>query len=190
MTDDLDVTKAIAPKSDQLNGDDLLTGPRTIRFRDITQDLNAEKQNVWIYFDGDNNKPWKPCKTVLRALTIVWKTPNMKNWIGKHVTVFRDPDVVFGASKDGGIRVSHVEGIDSIHSLVLTAKRGKKAITIIKPLDMKEVNAALKPDRETLRTQMDSVANDADAKAKWWNGLNADDRAVVKELANGGKANE
>ena len=184
MTDDLDATKAMAPRSDQLNGDDLLTGPRTIRIRDITQNLAAEQQKVWIFFDGDDNKPWKPCKTMLRALSIVWKTPKMKNWIGKHVTLFRDPDVVFGGSKDGGIRVSHAEGLDSVHTLLLTAKRGKKGITVIKPLDMSTIPQPFEPiDPAEMKRQMDAVSGDAAAKSKWWAGLTPEQKAVVKGLA-------
>ena len=38
MTDNLDVTKAIQPKSDQINADSLVTGPQTIKIRDVKVD--------------------------------------------------------------------------------------------------------------------------------------------------------
>ena len=184
----LDVTKAIEPKSDQLNADDLLTGPRTIRIREVKVAAGQE-QPVWIYFDGDNNKPWKSSKTGTRSLAAIWG-PDASKWIGLSLTLYCDPEVTWGGVKCGGIRVSHMEGLTSARTLMLTKTRGKKGATVIKPLDPEKSTKEkstdqepLAPDRETLRAQMDAVANDAAAKAKWWNGLNADERAVVKELA-------
>ncbi len=56
----MSLMNAIKPKSDQLNADDLLTGPRTIT---ITEVVNRETpdQPVWIRYEGDGGKPYKPC---------------------------------------------------------------------------------------------------------------------------------
>ena len=185
----MDVSKAIEPKSDQLNADDLITGMRIIKIRDVKFDPTAEAQKLWIYFDGDNNKPWKPCKTAARTLVAIWGADASK-WVGLRCAIYCDDDVTWGGAKVGGIRVSRMEGLTSARTLMLTKTRGKKGATVIKPLDPEKSTKAratdqapLAPDRETLRSQMADVANDADAKAKWWNGLNADERAVVKDLA-------
>ena len=57
----MDLSKTIIPKSDQLNADDLISGAKTIKIRDIKGGAD-EAQPVCIYFYGDNNKPFKPCK--------------------------------------------------------------------------------------------------------------------------------
>lgn len=186
----MDVTKAIEPKSDQLNADDLLTGPRTIRIREVKVQAGQE-QPVWIYFDGDNNKPWKSSKTGTRTLAAIWG-PDASKWIGLHCTIYCDPEVTWGGMKVGGIRVSHMEGLTAPRTLMLTKTRGKKGATVIKPLDMSRVKAKEQSvttpqeiNRDALRTEMESVADDKEAKAKWWRGLTDEEKAAVKEMAAG-----
>lgn len=185
----LDVTKAIEPKSDQLNADDLLTGPRTIRIRDVKV-APGQEQPVWIYFDGDNNKPWKSSKTGTRTLAAIWG-PDASKWIGLSLTIYCDPDVTWGGAKVGGIRVSHMEGLTQARTLMLTKTRGKKGATVIKPLEVvaqkpkHEVSAQI-VDRAEMKRQSDAAKSMApDDKIAWWNGLTDEERAVVKELAKG-----
>lgn len=177
----MDVTKAIEPKSDQLNADDLLTGPRTIRIREVKVQAGQE-QPVWIYFDGDNNKPWKSSKTGTRTLAAIWG-PDASKWVGLHCTIYCDPEVTWGGMKVGGIRVSHMEGLTSARTLMLTKTRGKKGATVIKPLEVKSVETPKPIDRDRLRAQMESVADDKQAKGKWWRGLTEEEQAVVREMA-------
>lgn len=184
----MDITKAIEPKSDQQNADSLLTGPKTIKIMDIKYDPRADQQPLWIYFDGDEGKPWKPCKTAARCLVSIWG-PDANKWIGLQCTIYCDPEVSFGGVKTGGIRVSHMEGLTSPRTLQLTRTRGKKGATVIKPLEVKPVSehVATEPqpevNRDQLRTDMEKYANDPDGKRGWWAGLSAAERAAVKELA-------
>lgn len=177
----MDVTKAIEPKSDQLNSDDLMTGPRTIRIREVKVQAGQE-QPVWIYFDGDNNKPWKSSKTGTRTLAAIWG-PDASKWVGLSCTIYCDPEVTWGGMKVGGIRVSHMEGLTSPRTLMLTKTRGKKGATVIKPLEVKEAVVKAATDPDELARQMESVANDPEAKRKWWGGLSKEEQAVVKGLA-------
>src|SRR5574337_263090 len=101
----IDLRPTIEPKSDQLNADDLIAGPRTIRVRDVK--AVKEDQPILIFFDGDNEKPYKPCKGMRRVLVKAWGADGHK-YIGKSMTLFCDPDVTFGGAKVGGIRISHV----------------------------------------------------------------------------------
>jgi len=178
----LDVTKAIEPKSDQLNADDLLTGARTIRIREVKV-APGQEQPVWIYFDGDNGKPWKSSKTGTRTLASIWG-PDASKWIGLSCTIYCDEDVTWGGAKVGGIRVSHMEGLTSARTLMLTKTRGKKGATVIKPLEV--TKAADKPptvDRADLQRQSDAAKEmTPDAKKAWWAGLTKDEKAVVTEL--------
>ena len=66
----LDISKTIAPKSEQLNADDLIAGPRTITVTSVK--LVAEDQPVAIHFAGDEGKPHKPCKSMRRVLVRAW----------------------------------------------------------------------------------------------------------------------
>lgn len=187
----IDVTKAIEPKSDQLNADDLMTGPRTIKIREVKV-APGQEQPVWVYFEGDNNKPWKSCKTATRTLAAIWGADASK-WIGLSCTLYCDPEVTWGGAKVGGIRVSHMEGLTSARTLMLTKTRGKKGATVIKPLEVgtaktakpKSTPSPVTVDRTEMQRQMTEVEGDAARKKEWWSGLTDDEKAVVKELAAG-----
>lgn len=135
--------EALAPRSDQLNADDLLPGPRTLRItraRFVAGDRGGKK--IIINFDGDNGKPWHPCKTMGRAMILVWGILDSEDeevisaqFAGKSVTVYRDPNVDFGNQKNiGGIRISHLSHIDQPKTVNLTVSQGKKGKFTFQPL--------------------------------------------------------
>jgi hypothetical protein len=119
-----DLSTTIDPKSDQLNSDDLIAGPRTITVTRVTGSSD-EKQPVSIFFEGDKGKPYKPCKSMRRVLVQLWGKDG-GTYTGKSMTLFRDPQVEYGGVALGGIRISHLSHIDSDVQLMLTTKRGKR----------------------------------------------------------------
>lgn len=119
----VDIRKSIEAKSDRLNADDLIAGPLTIKIQDVRAG-NTENP-VAIYYEGCNGKPWYPCKSMRRAMVYAW-TDEGKSWAGKSCTLFRDPDVIYGGVKVGGIRISHMSHIDEDMTVMLTKVRGKK----------------------------------------------------------------
>lgn len=122
----LDVSKSIVAKSDQLNSDDLFAGPITVLIRDVTaKDDQTQPQAISIFYDGDQNKPWKPCKSMLRVLTHFWGN-DAKQWIGRGLRLYRDDKVMWGGEPVGGIRISAMSHIDRAVSLPLTVSRGSK----------------------------------------------------------------
>ncbi|WP_265499600.1 hypothetical protein [Paracoccus beibuensis] len=127
----IDIRRAIAPKSDQLNADDLLAGPHTIRINGVRE--GSAEQPVHVFFDGDNGRPWKPSKTALRCLVAIWGD-DPDRWVGMSLTIYTDPNVRFGKDVVGGIRVSAMEGLSQPRTLSLTTTRGKRAPTTIQPL--------------------------------------------------------
>lgn len=161
----IDVSKAIEPKSDQQNADDLLSGPRTICIRDVQMNEAAKEQKLWIYFHGDDNKPWKPSKTATRVLASIWGVDGAK-WIGKHCTIYCDPTVTWAGQEVGGIRVSHMEGLDKPRKLMLTKTRGKRDGVTIQPLQIK----GAEPTDHTASQEAarDAARGGKAVFAKWW----------------------
>lgn len=155
MSQAIDITRAIAPKSDQLNADDLLAGPRTIRIRDVA--VSDGEQPVSVYFDGDNGRPWKPAKTALRCLAAVWG-PNAAAWVGMSLTLFNDETVTWAGQQVGGIRVAAMEGLTAPRELKLTKTRGKRASVVIQPLEVKRETPA-----DKWKTRLFAVAETAGA---------------------------
>ena len=125
----MDLSKTIIPKSDQLNADDLIAGSKIIKIRDIKGGAD-EAQPVNIYFYGDNNKPFKPCKSVRRILVQLWGADGLQ-YIGRRLTIFRDDTVKWAGVEIGGIRISHASHIaESTRVLVTTAKNKRIPMTI------------------------------------------------------------
>jgi hypothetical protein len=127
----MDLTDTIVPRSDQLNSDDLFASPRTVTITDVRQG-NAE-QPVDIHLAEYPGRPFKPSKTVRRILVAAWG-PDGDAYVGRRLTLYRDPDVKFGGQDVGGIRVSHMSHIGKPMKLALTSTRGKKAPHIVQPL--------------------------------------------------------
>ena len=124
----LDISKTIAPKSDQLNADDLIGGPRTITITAVR--LAAEDQPVSIHFEGDDGKPYKPCKSMRRVLVKAWGADGAQ-YAGRSMTLYLDESVRFGGAAVGGIRISHLSHISKSLTMALTATRAtKKAYTV------------------------------------------------------------
>ena len=105
-----DVSSALEAKSDQLNALDIVGAEPVIRIREVK--VNAgQQQPVWVYFDGDKGRPWKPCKGMLRVLAGAWGRDSA-GWVGKSARIYYDPSVKYAGAEVGGIRIRAVSDID------------------------------------------------------------------------------
>ena len=55
------LTEALAPRSDQLNADDLIAGPRVITITSVRAVKDGRETKLVLNYEGDNGKPFKPC---------------------------------------------------------------------------------------------------------------------------------
>lgn len=132
----MDLSTTIAPKSNQLNYDDFLaTGPITVKITDVKGGSDAQ-QPVAIHYEGDNGKPYMACKSMRRVLVSVWGKDG-KSYIGKSLTLYGDPNVVFGGQKVGGIRISHMSDIDKPVTMALSVSKANKKPFTVQPLTPK-----------------------------------------------------
>lgn len=131
-TDVTDLRTTIVPKSDQLNAEQLLSGPMTITVTDVRVG-SGDEQPVDVHYEGENGRPYKPCKTMRKVLIFAWGADG-RQWIGKSMTLYCDVNVKFGGEAVGGIRISHLSDIPKRLNVSLTATRGKKALYEIEPL--------------------------------------------------------
>ncbi len=125
-----DLRPTIIPKSDQLNADQLIGGPVTITVREVRVSTSDE-QPVVVHYDGDNGRPYKPCKTMRKLLVAAWGADG-REWVGRAMTVYNDPAVKFGGADVGGIRISHLSDIERDIRVSLTSTKGKKALHEVK----------------------------------------------------------
>lgn len=131
----MDMSAFVIPKSDQMNADDLISGPRTITITKVVGTNNAE-QPVAVFFEGDNSKPYKPGKSMRRVMVAAWGIQTQE-YVGRSMTLYCDPTVVFGGMQVGGIRISHMSDIDRDLTLLLTTTKSKR-----KPFEVKRLVAS------------------------------------------------
>lgn len=159
----------IIPKADQTNADDLIAGPMTIKVTAV-EPGNAE-QPVMIRYEGDNGRPWKPSKGMRRVLVSMWGLDGAV-YVGRKLTLYRDPNVTFGPDTTGGIRISHASDIAEEMNIALTVKRGKRKPFIVQPLiDSSPQQQSEDPpfDLQSLTDVGDSKAREGmDALKAWW----------------------
>lgn len=129
-----DLRYTIVPKSDQINAEQLLGGPMTITVTDVRTSA-SEEQPVVVHYQGENGRPYKPCKTMRKVLIFAWGEDG-RRWVGRSMTLYNDASVRFGGQDVGGIRISHLTDIDREVKVSLTATKGKKALHSILPLEV------------------------------------------------------
>ncbi len=127
----LDLRYTAAPKSDQLNADDLIGCSKTITVTGVT--AGAPDHPLSVHYENDQGRPYKPCKSMRRVLIAAWGE-NGYNWIGRSMTLYQDPDVRFGGAAVGGIRISHLSHIERTMNLKLTVTRAKRQAYTVEPL--------------------------------------------------------
>lgn len=162
-----DMASAIIPKSDQLNADDLLAGPMTIKITGVTV-RGGQEQPVSIHYEGDNGKPYKSCKSMNRVLVAAWG-PDSSKYAGRSLTLYCDPKVKWGGMEVGGIRISHMSDIDEPMTMALTVTRANKKPFTVRPLEKS-------PDWNDLINQAQTV----EALATVWKRIPAPAKATYE----------
>lgn len=173
-TEITDLRPTIVPKSDQLNSEQLLSGPMTITVTEVTIGAGAE-QPVSIHYEGENGRPYKPCKTMRKVLIFAWGSDG-RDWIGRSMTLYNDPNVRFGGEEVGGIRISHISDIERDVQVSLTATRGKKTLHKIKRLEVID-GAELERLAKLEGAGFDAAEMGLEALAKFWKSLSKPDQA-------------
>ena len=137
-----EVLKSIEPKSDQLNADDLVAGPRTVSITGVKR--GDREQPIVVELDG--HRPYKPCKSMRRVLIATFSDDPAK-WVGQQMTLYCDPEVMWAGVRVGGIRISHLSGLSEPRSYMITQSRSKRNAVVIQPL------ATLSPEHQALRDE-------------------------------------
>jgi hypothetical protein len=145
----MDMRDVIIPKSDQLNSDDLIAGPMTVKITGVTI-RGGQEQPISIAFEGDNGKPFKPCKSMCRVLVQAWG-PDSAKYAGRSMTLYRDPTVKWAGMDVGGIRISHLSDIEKDLTMALTATRGNRKPFTVKPIPKAQAKTPLTPEQKTAK---------------------------------------
>lgn len=144
----MDLTETIAPKSDQMNADDLMSGPRTFTITEVRKAASPEQPVDIVLAEFPEGRPFKPSKSMRRVMVAAWGK-EADAYVGRRLTLFRDPEITFGRDKVGGIRISHMSHLpdNKRMTLALTMTRGKRSPFVVEPLpDTAPSSPAVSPE--------------------------------------------
>ncbi|MDF9748670.1 hypothetical protein [Arthrobacter sp. ES3-54] len=127
----MDLTESIAPKSDQLNADDLMAGPVTVTIAEVAK--GTPEQPVDVHLVEFPGRAYRPSKSMRRVMVSAWGA-EASTYAGHRLTLVRNPEITFGRDKVGGIEISHLSHIDKPLTIALTATRGKRKNFTVAPL--------------------------------------------------------
>ena len=172
----MDITDALAPKSDQLDAVELVN-PRTFTIDTGSRLGTREGATVAEIRLVGFPRVWRPSKGMLDVLAKCWGTDG-KAWAGRSVTLYNDPEVTFGKDKVGGIRISHLSHIDGPVTVMIRG-RGQGARKIAWPV--KPLTVAAPPPPPAAMTLEDVAATtDTDTLRTAWQGSPPDVRAAIE----------
>ena len=157
----MDMKQAIVPKSDQLNADDLIAGPITVKVTGVSI-KGGQEQPVAISFEGDNGKPYKACKSMCRVLVHAWGADSSK-YAGRSMTLYCDPKVRWAGMEVGGIRISHMSHISEPLTMALTATRGNKKPYTVQPLAVEAPDLITEAQKKRLEARIGELKLDREA---------------------------
>lgn len=169
---EVDLTGTTEAKADQLNAVDIVGGDLVIT---LTHGKNVSgDQPIALHYEGDNGKPFKPCKQMRRLIKHAWG--NRFDPKGRQISLYCDPEVTWGGDKVGGIRINAMSHIDKPFTHVDRASRHKVVKYKVEKL---EVEAPLVAPPELIKAGDDAASQGSDAYKKWLDGL-GDNKPLVK----------
>lgn len=155
------MTESLAPKSDQLDAIDLVSGPRTFTIENVSKHNTEQPFNFHL---AGFDRVWRPGKSMRRVIAAAWGAKTSA-YIGQSVTLYCDPSVQFGNEAVGGTRISHMTGLDKPLKVPLLVKKGRSAVFTVQPL--KEAPKPAQPARDFL-AEAEQAEGDRDLLRALW----------------------
>ena len=128
----MDLSEHIAPTSDQMDAVDLIGGPQTFTVERVTAGNSEQPVN---YHFAEFPRPWRPSKSMRRVILAAWGKDTSTH-TGRRITLYCDPNVMFGKDKVGGTRIKAMSDLPGgkTFSTPLLITRGKSATYTVEPL--------------------------------------------------------
>lgn len=140
----MDLSDTIAPKSDQLDAVDLLSGPRMFTIERASKGSAEQPVNLHL---AEFSRPWRPGVNMRRVIVGLWGKET-DAYVGRRVILYCDTGVKFGGVEVGGVRISHMSDIgDEPRKVPLIVGRGKGGVWNVQPITETDIRV------EDLRTE-------------------------------------
>lgn len=179
-----DMSKIIQAKSDQLNADDLIAGEKVITITSVS--IAAGDQPVTVYYEGDDGKPYKPCKSMCRVMVKAWGA-DANEYAGRSMKLYNDPTVKWAGREAGGIRIAAMTHIDAPIAMNLTTTRGKRSPFRVEVMEVQQQQEGERDLAASLAADFEACGSLDDLRALWEK-LPAPMQAMAKEYKDAAKA--
>lgn len=172
--------ESLAAKSDQINAADLIGGPMTIKIAGLK--VQKKEQQKWTFRLEGNEKFYRPCLGMRRLIAQLWGDP--RTYAGQSLTIYRDPEVRYSAKEVGGIRISHMTGLDEPQRISVPISRAAHKEYIVQPLRVSTPKPAAPVRNEAAEASAKAAAGKGkQAFTDWWNSdYGKENREAVKGI--------
>ena len=119
----MNLTESIAPKSDQINADDLMSGPITVTIKEVRK--GSAEQPVDVILEEYPGRCYRPSKSMRRVMVAAWGV-EASDYTGHKLTLFRNPEIAFGGMKLGGVEIAAMSHVSKPITIALTTTRSKR----------------------------------------------------------------
>lgn len=131
-----DMSATIIPKSDQINADELVGGPITVTInRAVVK--KGDQQPVNLHTVETPGRAYRPSKTMRKLIVEAWGLESQA-YVGRSLTLYRNPEIMYGGQTVGGIEISHMSHIDKPVVTTLIVGRGKTREFTVLPIPQQQ----------------------------------------------------
>ena len=134
--EEMNIREFVKIKSDRLNYEDFIMGPKEFTISRLAKKVDQGTPRLLIFFEGFESTPYWPSKGMIKCLSNPegWGESPFSEWIGRRITLFGEPTVVYAGKEMGGIQISHISHIKSAFTTKITLRRGLRIDFTIEPL--------------------------------------------------------
>ena len=121
-----DIAPTLVGDSNVLSKADLMDGPQTFTVARVDINLSDKKRPTAIHLVESPGKPFKPNLGMRKLIAKGWGKSS-KEYVGRRLTLFHNPDVLWQGKREGGVEVcamSHIEAPFTIQ-VAVNAKQAK-----------------------------------------------------------------
>ena len=177
-----DIAPTLVGDSNQLSKADLMDGPQTFTVTRVDINLSDKKRPTTIHLAEAPGKPYKPSLGMRKLIAKGWGKSS-KEYVGRRLTLFHNPDVLWQGKREGGVEVcamSHIEAPFTIQ----VAVNAKQAKTVkVEVIPDSAPSHEVQPDWQTLITE---AGDDVAALRAMWTDAQARgaSEAILNDIKN------
>ena len=123
-----DIAPTLVGDSNVLSKADLMDGPQTFTVARVDINLSDKKRPTTIHLAEAPGKPYKPSLGMRKLIAKGWGKSS-KEYIGRRLTLFHNPDVLWQGKREGGVEVCAMSDIEAPFTIQV-AVNAKQAKTV------------------------------------------------------------